>query len=886
MLAMFDVRPIGKSAALVLEQIKNELDLRRENKSSPSLDKPKLRLGKPKTTIEKPETLSDDDYWEELIVKLPQRPDFSQKYELTAFSKESILEEFEKTISEPIDAAVELTRVGGRVYEVFNTKSRSKIAYRRKITEKNAGTELFPSTLPAEPVAELTKFTFPAVEIEATRVADAGNAEGHSDFHYGVHSPASREIEIWLENLQKGRQSLSHNPIFESGKRFSDAKSRKTPFKSGTKWLSWFRFNRRPMVWVLTIAVASLSIGIVIRHRSIWARSNIIQNGSNAVANFEKAKQELENFNFIKAADSFALAYDDLNRASGTLSQLGASFLSFFGNLPGLNKVKAASNLVEAGQNLSKAGENLSLAFGTLYKTNLLVFLDPSGASQSLSLSKLLTEFKDILVFAEKNIKNADSLLADIDASAIPADKQKLFLNFKEKIPEFQKYIGEAVDYSDFLLKFVGTDGIKTYLVLLQNNSELRPTGGFPGTYGLITFENGSLKKIFVEDVYRADANLKEKIIPPIPLQHITPNWGMRDAAWFADFPTSARKVTEFYKLDGGPEVDGVLTITPDVIAKILDIIGPIEMPEYGLTLDAGNFLTKIQNEVEYEANRSAPKQILSDLQPKFFERLARQNKDQWLAIFRIISEAAEQKHILAYFENSNLEKVAVKNGLGGEIEQILEDYLQVVFSNIKGSKTDFVTENLMDLETSIGDGGTLNHVLTVNRVHNGGDSKYGFYNRDNSAYIKVYVPKGSVLESIQGQSITDFRPLIDHEDFGFKRDQELERIESSIKKPFAGVDVFEESGKTVFGFWLITKPKQTKSVTLKYKTPTSVADGKYSLLWQKQSGTGQDQIGFSFKLPDGKSMLNKSAELQTIGNSLILNSDLSVDREIDILLD
>ena len=52
----------------------------------------------------------------------------------------------------------------------------------------------------------------------------------------------------------------------------------------------------------------------------------------------------------------------------------------------------------------------------------------------------------------EKNIKNADNLLADIDSSAIPADKQELFLNFKEKIPEFQKYIGEAVDYSDFLL--------------------------------------------------------------------------------------------------------------------------------------------------------------------------------------------------------------------------------------------------------------------------------------------------------------------------------------------------------------------------------------------------------------------------------------------------
>ncbi len=356
----------------------------------------------------------------------------------------------------------------------------------------------------------------------------------------------------------------------------------------------------------------------------------------------------------------------------------------------------------------------------------------------------------------------------------------------------------------------------------------------------------------------------------------------MRDAAWFADFPASARKVMEFYKLDGGPEVDGVLTITPDVIVKIFEIIGPIEMPEYGLTLDADNFLAAIQNEVEYEADRAAPKQILSDLQPRFFERLAQQDKDRWLEIFKTISEAAVQKHILAYFKNSDLEKIAIKNDLSGEIKQDPGDYLQVVFANVKGSKTDYVTDNSMNLETEIASDGALKHTLKINRIHNGGDSKYGFYNRDNSAYVNVYVPKGSILEGIQGQSITDFKPLISYKDFGFKKDPDLELVEGSAMRPFAGVDVFEESDKTVFGFWLITKPKQTKSVTLKYRTPTSV-NGGYKLLWQKQSGTVQDQISFSFMLPEEKKVLNQSPELKTIGNNLVLDSDLAVDREVDV---
>jgi hypothetical protein len=455
-------------------------------------------------------------------------------------------------------------------------------------------------------------------------------------------------------------------------------------------------------------------------------------------------------------------------------------------------------------------------------------------------------------------------------------------LDFKEKIPQFQEYIGNAINYSDFLLKLVGGNGKKTYLVLLQNNSELRPTGGFPGTYALVTFEDGYLKKIYVDDIYQIDANLRENIVPPLQMQHITPTWGMRDANWFADFPTSARKIEEFYQKESGGGVDGVLTVTPDVIAGMLKITGPIDMPEYDLTLGADNFLTEIQNEVEYEADRSKPKKILTDLQPKFFEKLGKQDKNGWLEIFKVITKAAQEKHILAYFNDSSLQKAALDGGLGGEMKQAAGDYLQIVFANVKGSKTDFVTDSSFNLETSLDGDGNIEHALKISRVHNGGDSQYGFYNRDNPAYVKVFVPQGSVLESIIGQSTTEFKPLISYE--GFKRDSDLERLEGGISHPVAGVDVFEESGKTVFGFWLIVKPKQTKSVVLKYRIPvTGATSGEYTLYWQKQSGTGGGHINFSFKLPDGALIVNQSPDLQRLGDNLVLNSDLSVDREIKI---
>ena len=822
---MFDVKPVKKTGDLDFEkilQVGAEINLRREPAIPPPVKPPLI----------------------EYQLAGSQVP-VTQKAAPSLGSKHSVLREFEDALIEPTEPVVELARMGVRIHPFIKQKSGPRFIVRRKKKEPTIFAPLPASSItapaPRPPIAQ------PAVHAAAP-----------------LSTPVSREIDFWLKHLGAGMGNIS--------------------VKSAARPKSRFHLSFGKKFWVSmgTFVFVGLLGWLVVRG-SIGAKENVIQNSGNAVANLEEAKQKLEGLDFKDAENSFALAYDDLNRASGTLNELGASFLSLFGNLPGLGKVRAANNLVEAGRNISQAGENLASALGTLYDSNPLSFLNASAGSGSLS--KLFGEFRAVLIGAQRNIEKADNLLADIDSSVIPEDKQPLLLDFKEKIPQFQAYIGQAIDYSDFLLKFVGTGGKKSYLVLLQNNSELRPTGGFPGTYALVTFEDGNLAKVFVDDIYQIDSNLKENVIPPIPMQHITPNWGMRDANWFADFPASARKVEEFYKKDGGGGVDGVLTITPDVIAEIFKIIGPIDMPEYNLTLDQNNFLTEIQNEVEYQADRSRPKKILSDLQPKFFERLSQQSPANWLEIFKILTNGVEEKHILAYFNDSALEEAAIKNGMGGEVRGTSGDYLQVVFANVKGSKTDFVTDSSFNLQASIGEGGEIEHILTINRMHKGGDSEFGFYNKDNSAYVKIYVPEGSVLKEIEGQTITDFQPLLDYGGSNFKDDPDLESVENGIQHPVGGVDVFEESGRTVFGFWLIVKPKETKSVVLKYITPAAeVVAGNYNFYWQKQSGTDNDYVNFSFKLPYGASVTGKSPSLQLLGDNLVLNSDLSVDREIDII--
>lgn len=685
-------------------------------------------------------------------------------------------------------------------------------------------------------------------------------------------SPAAREVEIWTQRIKSNQQARGNMPIRVAKKGL------------GRGWR-----HRTKMFIGLAIAIAVGGTGVVALARGgVFVRQSIVENGQDAVANLEQAKQDLEAFDFSRAADNFALATSNFGKASGALSNIGASLASVLSSFPGFRNVQAASNIVEAGKRISQSGESLSRAFAGLQQVNFLAMMHPQDGSTVPSIAKPLNNFKEALLYADKNIRTAQQLLADVQDDALPEDKRELFESFRDKIPLFQSSIGEAMHYSDFLLKLVGDYNSKQYLVLLENNTELRPTGGFPGTYALITFDRGALKKVFIDDIYNIDGQIKENIIPPRPIQHITPNWGLRDANWFADFPTSARVIQTMYQRDGGGAVDGVLAINPSVIARLLDITGPIAMPEYNVTLDSRNFLAEIQDEVEYKASRAQPKKILFDFQPRFFAKLSTLPKEKWMDVFKVLLESIDQKHILASFNDPSLEQTAIENGFAGELKSTDGDYLQVVYSNVKGGKADAVTTNSMKLSTELNDATGISHTLAITRVNTGGNSPYPFYNHENSAYVKVYLPKGAVFDSIAGQSSPGFKPLVSYADLGFKKDPDLDAVESTITNPQPDVDVFTESDKTVIGFWIITKPQKTSSVALSYHIPYSairLPKKQYSLVWQKQAGTFSDAIQFNFKLHPGMSVAGHSPELQELGNSLVVSSDLSVDKELQVVL-
>jgi len=233
----------------------------------------------------------------------------------------------------------------------------------------------------------------------------------------------------------------------------------------------------------------------------------------------------------------------------------------------------------------------------------------------------------------------------------------------------------------------------------------------------------------------------------------------------------------------GGPTVDGVISMTPTLIERLLEITGSISMPDYDIVLDKNNFIELIQYkvEVDYDKELNQPKKILADFAPKFIKALSSLSLEDKKKAIAIILDCIEEKHILAYFNDPSLEKLSIDEGWSGKILDSDKDYLSVVSSNINGYKTDKVIEETIDHQAEIQDDGSIINTLTIMREHQGGDSEYDWWNRVNSNYLRVYLPLGSELISANGQSVEIYQSPIDYQKHNFKSDPLVEAIESEM---------------------------------------------------------------------------------------------------------
>ena len=597
-------------------------------------------------------------------------------------------------------------------------------------------------------------------------------------------------------------------------------------------------------------------------------KDEVVVKGASVVADLDKIKDSFQDKDFSQIVFDLEKIQKDIKTINKNLEQMEGGLPVLINKLPFISKYSSAKNLLEAGNETTKAlilagelGEELVLLENPLdFEEN-----NYSTGDFFLNLEKKSNQIEDYLNLADSKIKlvNPDDL---------PEEYQKQVIDLQQKFPQMLEFINQF-NQKQFILKdLLGYNGLRKYLVLFQNNHESRATGGFIGSYGILKMHNGNIEDLFVDGIFNPDGQLYTKVVPPKPIQKISTAWSTHDANWFPNFPDSAKKIAWFYEKTGGPTVDGMITLTPTVMQKFLEITGPIEMDEYEVTITSNNFIEATQTEVEleYDKKENKPKKFIADLTPKIFQELFSQDGlSNFPQLIQALSSSLKEKHLLVYLENPEIQEIVSGLGWSGEVLEAPKDYLMVINSNINGYKTDGVIDQKINHKIEIETDGSIIDTVTIERFHNGGSSQYEWWNKVNANYLRVYVPQGSELLEAEGYTRETVQAPVDYDKLGFLRDELVTNLENSVKiDKNTGTEIWKEAGKTVFGNWVYVSPQEKVKVVYKYKLPFKIETNpendkmdNYSILYQKQAGMENSELESELKLNEQQEIFWKYPE-------------------------
>jgi len=475
-----------------------------------------------------------------------------------------------------------------------------------------------------------------------------------------------------------------------------------------------------------------------------------------------------------------------------------------------------------------------------------------------------------------KSLNGLKSALSDIQKSSIEHDEiNKRF---------FQSSFYNVIDTLPYLLGF---EGKRKYLVLFQNNKELRPGGGFIGSYGLAIVDKGRINGFSIHDVYDADGQLKGHVEPPFAVRRYltSPHWYLRDSNFDIDFASAASSSAFFLKEETGDIVDGVIGIDVSFVKNIISALGPLQLPDYKETVTEDNFYLLAQKNAEKQffPGSTQKKDFLRSVYQAIQLDLATRKNIPYFSLLSEALNSIEEKHVLFAFSSPTIHNVFAVNGFSSSIwdsrkeeKNNFNDFLGISEANFGGNKANYFIERSIVQEEKINEDGLVSSTVSISYANKSNDWPGGDYKN----YTRIVLPLGTKLlsVSVDGEkrnivsAITD--PLI--------YEKELFRVPETLE-----VETTKEHGKTVFGFIINIPAKSNKAVAISYLLPKKFVLEESLFFYNhkifKQPGTENDPFRFSLSYPPTLKVLNLTKGVKNEKNKVVFETTLSKDMEFSI---
>ena len=371
----------------------------------------------------------------------------------------------------------------------------------------------------------------------------------------------------------------------------------------------------------------------------------------------------------------------------------------------------------------------------------------------------------------------------------------------------------------------VGTP-TKRYMIIMQNDKEIRPTGGFMTNYATFKISNGLLDSDFTsKDMYSVDLTLQTidyyYTFPSAPASYTkllkVEHWFARDMNYSPDLPTSMDEFMKFYNMAGTinpyeiKPVDGIFMIDTYVIQELLDVTGPVTVN--GVTYTKDNVTLELEKIASLAlAEQTNRKKVLGDLMQAMLLNVFQSDSSIWPKLIEKGIDLASRKHISVYLFDPAAETLADSYGIGGRIQDSAPgDYLMIVSTNLGGDKTNWFTHKEVT-HTLAKEGARWTDTVNLKYTYTQPDGDYAPFVKRFRDWVRVYAPVGSELISTTGS-----------EDEGLNLSD-------------------QERNKVWFSGYVELGPGETKEMTFKYYLPDSAMSGNtYNLTIQKQAGIDQE---------------------------------------------
>jgi len=444
--------------------------------------------------------------------------------------------------------------------------------------------------------------------------------------------------------------------------------------------------------WILVVTAVALLLAAVAVAAGLWTKG-VADAAVTGRAQAGAGARSLAAQDATAAGSQFAAASRTFASAKRSLGPDWVAGVA--GKIPWAGRQYAAARtLVEIGLDGSAAGTELAEALQEAPATSATA--DPAG------------RFAALLADRHKNVEAALASLSDAADRAAGLSADGLVPPLAKAVRSVKSALREAapfLDRSEALLQLVSylLSGNHRILVVSQDGAELRPTGGFAGSFGIIDVGHTGVRLERYQDVYVLPDPPGR--VPPPPGARMTNDFSFRDANWWIDFPTSARAMLGFWRIYRLPPVDGLIAIDTVAMKDLLAAIGPVRVPSYGETFTSANLLDRLLYLVEVKTHSNgAKKGVLTALAAELEKRVLGASPADLAKSALALGKAADAKHVQMYFTDPRAEAAVDALGWSGRVTPPIgtTDVMAVSNAMNQGGKVNIAMKKTIDYEVGL----------------------------------------------------------------------------------------------------------------------------------------------------------------------------------------